>query len=127
MLSTVRWFEQSLQASLLAKAKHNRAINPNKVFKDFATPAVSPVCILQDVAQAKVVAVDETDFSVTLDPSQDFWPGELVGSQGPFQPIVTCEDKVWVDSLDGFAIGQILRQERFVGQLDEVFSRFQTE
>eukprot|EP00435_Cladocopium_sp_Y103_P023516 s1323_g5.t1 len=100
---------------------------PNKVFKDFAKPAVSPVCILQDVATAKVVEVDESDCSITLDTTPNFWPGELVCNSGPFVPIVSCEDKLWLNSVDGFVVGQTVRQERFIGQLEEMFSRFQSE
>lgn len=127
VLAEVRWFERSLQADLIAKAKHNRAMNLNKVFKDFAKPAVSPVSVLQDSICAQVVDVDPSDSSITLDNSCDFWPGELVSSVGPFTPIIACEDKLWLESVQGFAVGQTVRQEKFIGQLDEMFLRFQSE
>eukprot|EP00435_Cladocopium_sp_Y103_P071758 s627_g38.t1 len=123
----VRRYEKLLQADLLAKAKHNRVMFPNKVFKDFAKPAVSPVCILQDSAQSRIIEVDETDCSITLDKPNAFWSGELIGNQGPFEPIVSCEDKMWLQSVEGFAVGQNIRQEKFVGQLEEMFARFQSE
>ena len=123
----VKWFERILQADLKEKAVQNRAMHPNKVFKDFAKPAVSPVSVLQDSIRAKISEIDPEECSLTLDASVDFWPGELVGNAGPFSPIVSCEDKLWVESVEGFAVGQTVRQDRFVGQLEEMFARFQHE
>eukprot|EP00435_Cladocopium_sp_Y103_P042393 s1318_g11.t1 len=123
----VRRFEQLLQAELNAKATHNRILHPNKVFKDFAKPAVSPVCILQDTAKATILDVDETDYSVTLTTASPFWPGEIITEAGPCEPIVVCEDKMWLPSIEGLSKGQAIRQERFVGQLEEMFQRFQQE
>lgn len=123
----VRNLERVLQTELITKAKHNRVAHPNKVFKDFARPAVSPVCILQDTLKAQIMEVDPEDCSITLDSATAFWPGELIGSPGPFRPIVTCEDKMWLEHIDGFAPGQLVRQEKFVGQLEDLFQRFQDE
>eukprot|EP00435_Cladocopium_sp_Y103_P027778 s1703_g6.t2 len=123
----VRRFEHLLQVELIAKAKHNRVMHPNKVFKDFAKPAVCPVSILQDSAKATILEVDETDHSVTLHTTSPFWPGEVVTAVGPQEPIVACEDKLWLDNVDGLQVGQEVRQERFIGQLEEMFQKFQTE
>ena len=125
--AAVRWFEKSLQLELTAKARNNRVMHPNKVFKDFAKPAVSPVNVLVDTVQAKVVEVEPSDASITFDGPVSFWPGELVGSVGPFTPIITCEDKMWLEDVEGFAAGQTVRQEKIVGQLEEMFARFQAE
>lgn len=125
--AAVRWFEKSLQLELTAKARNNRVMHPNKVFKDFAKPAVSPVNVLVDTVQAKVVEVEPSDASITFDGPVSFWPGELVGSVGPFTPIITCEDKMWLEDVEGFAAGQTVRQEKNVGQLEEMFARFQAE
>lgn len=123
----VQTFEKILQADLLAKAKQNRKLNPNKVFKDFAKPAVSPVCILQDMVQGTITEIDQSDCSITLTAPAEFWPGEINTNNGPQVPIVTCRDKVWLESIVGLAPGQTVRQERFVGQLEEMFTRFQSE
>ena len=123
----VRHYESILQAELLAKARHNRVVNPNRVFKDFAKPAVSPVCILQDTVQATVTEVDPDECSVTIDKPAQFWPGEICTQAGPTKPIIICEDKLWLERVDGLAVGQKLRQEKFVGQLEEMFDRFKLE
>ena len=123
----VRRFEKLLQAELIAKAKHNRVMFPNKVFKDFAKPAVSPVCILQDTAIATITEVDVDDSSITLDTSEPFWSGEVITTQGPILPIISCDNKMWLESVEGLNPGQTLRQEKFIGQLNEMFVKFQEE
>ena len=123
----VRWFEKMLQTDLITKAKNNRVLNPNKVFQDFAKPSVSPVCILLDEVAARITEVDHDDNSITLDRQSKFWDGELITHAGPATPIIICDDKVWLDSIDGLVPGQPVRQERFVGQLNEMFNRFQHE
>eukprot|EP00435_Cladocopium_sp_Y103_P017246 s235_g4.t1 len=100
---------------------------PNKIFQDFAKPAVSPVCILQDVAKAQILEVDPDECSVTIDKADVFTPGELVGNSGPFVPIISCDNKLWLESFAGLTAGQTIRQEKFVGQLEEMFDRFRTE
>ncbi|CAL1170377.1 unnamed protein product, partial [Cladocopium goreaui] len=123
----VRWFEKMLQTDLITKAKNNRVLNPNKVFQDFAKPSVSPVCILLDEVASRITEVDHDDNSITLDRQSKFWDGELITQAGPATPIIICDDKVWLDSIDGLVPGQPVRQERFVGQLNEMFNRFQHE
>eukprot|EP00435_Cladocopium_sp_Y103_P076084 s49_g76.t1 len=123
----VRSFERMLQSELIAKAKHNRVMHPNKVYKDFAKPAVSPVCILQDSAIATITEVDPSDNSITLNSTTPFWPGEIVTSAGPQLPIISCDDKIWLETVDNLCPGQEVRQEKFVGQLEEMFKRFQLE
>eukprot|EP00435_Cladocopium_sp_Y103_P013223 s3565_g3.t1 len=123
----VRRYESVLQAELISKAKNNRILQPNRIFKDFAKPAVSPVCILQDSVQAVIKSIDHDDCSVTLETCAQFWPGEVVTEKGPTTPIITCEDQMWLESVDGLQPGQSIRQEKFVGQLEEMFERFQAE
>eukprot|EP00435_Cladocopium_sp_Y103_P009531 s4965_g2.t1 len=106
----VRRFESMLQAELIAKAKMNRIMQPNRIFKDFAKPVVSPVCILQDSVQATIKSVDPNDCSVTLETEASFWPGEVITDTGPTTPIITCEDQMWLESVDGLQPGQSIRQ-----------------
>eukprot|EP00435_Cladocopium_sp_Y103_P058262 s2429_g20.t1 len=127
VMGEVRRFESLLQAELVSKAKHNWVMHPSKIFKDFAKPAVSPVSILQDSVQAVINEVDPEDCSVTLQEPAAFWPGELATDIGPKQPIITCDDKVRFGSIEGLQPGQTLRQEKFAGQLEEMFARFQSE
>eukprot|EP00435_Cladocopium_sp_Y103_P051104 s1149_g15.t1 len=127
MHQEVQSFESLLQAELVAKAKHSRILHPNKIFKDFAKPAVSPICILQDSVEAIIKEVDPADSSIILDAPATFWPGEVLTAAGPTTPIIACEDQIWLASVDGLQQGQSVRQERFVGQLEEMFERFQSE
>eukprot|EP00435_Cladocopium_sp_Y103_P014980 s1304_g3.t1 len=123
----VRRFERTLQAELTAKAKRNRAINPNKIFRDFAKPAAAPVSVLLESRAANIVEVNHEEQSLTLDCSPDFGEGEILGPHGHFQPIAMCEDVVWPESTEQFVPGQQLRQEHFIGQLEELFQKFTAE
>ena len=123
----VRRNEKVLQAELVAKGKANRVMNPNKIFKDFAKPKAAPVSVLQDECEVAVIEVDYDQQAVILDKHQQFGPGEIMTPHGPVSPIAMCEDMIWLESVEGFAPGQTLRQEHFIGQLEELFQRFSDE
>eukprot|EP00435_Cladocopium_sp_Y103_P008857 s4521_g2.t1 len=123
----VRRFEQTMQADLRAKAKQNRVNNPNKIFRDFAKTPAAPVSVLVDSAIATVVEVNHDEQSLTLDRDPEFGNGEIMAPHGPFTPIATCADMIWPDSVEHFTPGQKLRQEHFVGQLEDLFQRFTDE
>ena len=123
----VRAFEKVLANELQTKAKNSRAHNPNKVFKDFAKPAVHPVQILDKSISAKVVQVDDETSSLILDKPCDFRPGPILGPHGPIHPIMTCHDTVWIEPTDKVPIGSQLSQTDHVGDLDSLFASFADE
>ena len=123
----VRAFEKVLSAELQLKAKNSRAQNPNKVFKDFAKPAVHPVQILDNSICATVVQVDDASSSLILDKPCDFNPGPITGPNGPITPIMTCHDTVWVEPADLVPTGSLLSQTDHVGDIDDLFSNFAQE
>ena len=123
----VRRNEKLLQAELVAKAKLNRATNPNKIFRDFAKAKAAPVSVLVDYSEASIVEVDHEQQALLLDRQHEFGSGDIIAPHGSFKPIIMCDDMIWVDDVSGFAPGQKLRQEHFVGQLEELFSRFSEE
>ena len=123
----VRRMEKVLQAELVAKAKHNRVVNPHKIFQDFAKPKAAPVSVLQDSTTATVTEVDHEQVALILDKPNSFASGEILSPHGPFTPIAMCEDVIWPESVANFVPGQVLRQEHFVGQLEELFQRFAEE
>lgn len=123
----VRRFEKVLQAEQFARAQQCRAADPNKIFKDFAKNKAAPVTVLQDASEVQIVEVDHDQSAVVLDKPQDFGPGEIVSPAGHVTPICMCEDMIWLDSVQNMAPGQTLRQEHFVGQIEELFARFAPE
>ena len=123
-----RAFELILCKTLKQKAVHNRHLDPNRVFKDVKKPPVAPITMLDDSVQVEVVYDDPADCSLTLQKPVHFDPDlPITSCNGPITPIMVTEDKIWVEEADMIPAGSYLRQDKFVGGLDELFQRFAAE
>ena len=123
----VRHMEQTLMGELQAKAKNSRISNPNRVFRDFAKPAVQPVQLLDYSITGQVIQIDHEDHALILDKPCDFKEGTILGPNGPISPIMTCHDTVWVRPDDMIPIGATLHQPNQIGKLEDVFDAFGQE
>ncbi len=56
-------------------AKHKREQNPNTIFQDVRRPAALPVETLLSGQASTVVALDEGDSAIEIDPPCTFEPG----------------------------------------------------
>ena len=123
----VRAFERTLQHELKLKAVNNRAQNPNKVFKDFAKPAASPIQLLDYSKKATVIAVNHDEHALILDSCPEFQDGALFGPNGSFTPFIFSHDTLWVDPADLLPVGAIVSQPKLIGNLDKIFQTFGSE
>ena len=123
-----RAFEHVLCQAFKQKARCNRLSDPNQVFKDVRKPPVSPVTMLDDSIAVMITESDPDECSLTLEHPTKFDPDvPITTSKGPISPIVITEDKIWVETNDLVPAGSMLRQDKFVGDLPELFRRFSAE
>lgn len=125
----VRELEAVLMSAMRTTAKLNRCKDPNKILKDIAKPAVSPVCMLDESKSATVLELDEDEHAVVLDNSPDFdLTDSITASDSLITPLVGCEDKLWFDNDHPLpAVGTCLHQTKIVGGIQELLQTFSTE
>ena len=125
LLAETRALESSLRQATLAVAKHKREQTPNTIFQDVRRPAALPVETLLDSKHSIVVALDEPDMALELDPPCTFEPGVPLVLAG--QPLVVHHaepDKLWVDRVPDNAVGAKVVQHKQLGTLPEIFDAF---
>eukprot|EP00438_Fugacium_kawagutii_P021100 Skav205923 [mRNA] locus=scaffold123:881526:886386:+ [translate_table: standard] len=123
-----RSWENSLLLSRVRTAKQRRVDDPNVIFRDLKAPPPKPVQMLLDRHLSRVVAVDETDQAIEVEPpgSWDEHSQVVVGNQ-------TCniihaeKDKLWIDRPVQPFLGAAVKQECAIGTLPEIFLRFRNE
>ena len=124
----VRDLEKILNRGICNLAKQNRINNPNKISQDVQKPPVAPVSMLDNSKEAKVLEVDTTEFSITLDREVEFSDNHpIAGPAGILQPIMVTADKIWLEEHQMLEVGDIIRQDNFVANLDELFGKFAAE
>ena len=68
------------------------------------------------------------DNSITLSNNTQFNESlPILSPDGLIDPIICSDDKIWAEKVDHVQIGTSLRQENFVGDLEELFRRFGDE
>ena len=111
-LHVVEKLEKSKKRECVKLAKARRASDLNLLFKDCA--AESP-CKVDTMVQSTSVGIDEIrsdDYSVVLSRAvklNETYPVVIEGT--PRKIIVACEDQVWLNSIEGIAVGDTLVQE----------------
>ena len=106
-------------------AKTARQNNPSLIFKDLQEPLAESVETLLESVAAEVSGTYPDDLSVTLvqdTPFREDLP--LLTKTGPTCIVHAEPDKVWYTDLCGAAEGDIVRQERYLGSLTELFRAF---
>lgn len=126
--ASFRDFEKILIRDLQNTARANRVANPNRIFADIKLPTASPVEILDDSCSCEVLDIDLEDNSITLSNNPQFDDSlPIISPDGLIDPIICSDDKIWAEKVDHIQIGTTLRQEKFVGDLEELFRRFGDE
>ncbi len=128
LLAETRALEVSLRQAGLAVAKHKRETNPNTIFQDVRRPAALPVETLLSGQSSTVVALDEPDSAIEIDPPCTFEQGIPLVLGGTELVVHHAEpDKLWVESIPEQALGHKVVQHKQLGTLPEVFEAFQEQ
>eukprot|EP00438_Fugacium_kawagutii_P010543 Skav214540 [mRNA] locus=scaffold410:589070:596873:+ [translate_table: standard] len=121
-------WERSLKASRLNKAKQRRQDDPNVIFRDLQAPKPQPLQMLVDKFRAKVEEVDELDQAVVVSPPQAWQDDQPLYIAGKHHvPLVRTEDKLWLSTLEGVEVGQMVSQDVYIDALPDLFRRFNSE
>lgn len=121
--------EQTLKIEMVRKAKANRLLNPHKIFADVRKPPVSPVLLLDNTIRAEVMEVDFDNNTVMLDKNICFDINQPVVIENESCEIKSQQDQhLTLNTIpDTIVPGVTLRQEKFVGELQELFQAFGKE
>ena len=123
--ANVRHLERKKAQQYRNTAKAARRNDPSLIFRDLQEPLAQSVETLLECSAAEVSGLDPADLSITLatdTPFRDDLP--LLTKHGPI-PVVHAEpDKVWCGSLPDIAVGDLVRQERYLGSLTDIFRAF---
>ena len=122
----LRALERTLKANSRAYAKVRRQQAPDLIFKDIKQVSPDNVDLLIRPEQAKVVAVDDEQMCLQLSRAPCWDLSKPVFCGASKIAIIHHEDCwLWIDSLDGIAVGQTCTQTSLTGDLDELFQAFQ--
>ena len=122
----LRAFEKDLNLSRSRLAKTRRVDDPNVIFKDLKQQAPLPVQVLVDDRVSCITEIDQQDSAIVVEPPQKWETGDIYGPHGPLGIIFAEEDKIWVESTEHLEVGDQIRQETYIAELQELFQRFET-
>ena len=119
-----RSFEKELLSHRRRLARVRRAQLPMLVFRDIQRARSCPVTTLVEGPQAAVCHVDEEDFSLSVEPEQEWIPNSPFFVDGrPTMPIHVEPDKIWLDHRPSEAPVKV-HQERHLATLTDLFRAF---
>ena len=120
--------EKLLNKTRVAHAKQRRQDDPNLIFKDIKKEAPKPCQTLLHSCRARVVDIDEEELALVVDPPQQWDPAvELLGGEGKMDIIHAEPDKIWVDAIPPDIMGNPVHQDKYMGQLTDMFHEFGQE
>lgn len=121
----VRQLETKLGATRLKAAKQKRVDDANLVFKDCMRDAPQPVDTLVKSKELCVEAVCPDDQSVVFTCPVTLNESLPIVVQGRAVSILAaCHDQVWLESIEGISVGDLLRQESVVATDDGILAEF---
>ena len=124
----LRSFETSLMRDRVHQAKQRRLNDANAVFRDLQREPNAQVQVLLEDVKARIIAVDPDQLAVEFDEPTPWKPNvPFTCRNAQFDPLHVEPDKIWVDNLDHFKVGDVVRQEETVGNLSALFSLFSKE
>ena len=126
MKSQVSSLERELVKGRIQSAKQRRCNNLQLLFQDCAKEQPSKVDTLVQTVEVGIDEVRSDDCSVVLQrpvPLQDTLP---VVIQGQVREVMaSCEDQVWLSSIDSIAPGDVLRQDKVSFTDGDILARFE--
>lgn len=121
----VRKFEQALNRHRLTQAKNKRKHSMAFVFEDCKGPASQQVDTLCKRQEQEVQETCEEEVAIVLEEPSRFDPTKpLVINGKPRTIIIQEHDKVWVDSIDQVATGDLACQETIHASDQEIIEQF---
>lgn len=123
----LRKYEKDLNKRRVQKAKQRRIDDPHVIFKDLKSEAPAPIQALVDTTSARVAEIDTEDYAIVVEQETPWMVDQPIVLPNCTANIIHAEpDKVWVDKIEGIQVGEIARQEQYIGDLTELFHRFGT-
>ena len=121
----LRKLEASLNAKRIHLAKQRRHDDPNVIFRDLKADAPAPVQVLIDHCSATIQEVLQDEYAIELSENTQWKENQPILHQDkPIDVIQITEDKLWVEDISKFAVGDNLRQENYIGEVTELFEKF---
>ena len=124
----MRSFESSLLRTRVTQAKQRRLDDANVIFRDLQKEPNAQVQILLEETKATIMSIDADQQALEFDHPQPWKPDvPVVTHDIQALPIHVEEDKIWLPDVSQFREGQVVRQERPVGNLQDLFKLFGAE
>ena len=119
---------KEVERQMFAKGgKHKVPTNPYAVFRDLKGPRALSVQSLASRKQATVCEIRE-DNSIVFDPPDALSPGlPLYGPDGHLEYHHLDTDQVWLATETPLTLGDVLVQEKFIGDTEELHIEFEHE
>lgn len=120
----VEQFEQDLISSKRKFAEQRRQQDANQVFCDIPAPGPEPISTLVHSTEARVTSIESED-SFCFAPNHAFDPAVPLSHAKGHCHIVECDEgQAWVDGPMP-SVGDLIRQQCFVGSLQELHAEFE--
>lgn len=124
----LRHLEKMLNQDRVHKAKQRRLDDPNVIFADLRKDPPKPCQTLLHEARARVVQVDATDLSVTVEPPQEWNSADPLNTPHGQASILHAEpDRLWLDVDPTNLLDAQVKQEHMIGHISDMFKMFQQE
>ena len=120
--------ESALKKSRDYAARLRRATDPYQMFVAVRKESPAQVSTLMRRVHATVVDVDPSDASISLD-SEHLWlpDAPLLHSSGCVEPVVLTPDRIWLEDVTSFAVGDTITQTKHEADLPILFRAFEDQ
>ena len=124
----LRDFENSLLRDRVQQVKQRRLDDANVIFRDLRKEPNAQVQVLLEETKAKIAAIDPDQQALEFEDPQP-WQSDVPILCNGHQtlPIYVEPDKIWLEDVSAFEEGQVVRQEKPVGSLQDLFQMFGEE
>ena len=123
--SHLRKLEQALNRKRIHMAKQRRQDDPNVIFRDLKADQPAPVQVLIDHCVSTIAEVLPDESACVLS-NEVKWSEEtpILHNNLPIETIQITEDKLWVENIERFHVGDEVKQDNYIGDLTELFEKF---
>ena len=121
-------FEKALNQQRTAAAKQRRVDDPMIIFRDLKQPPPQPVQMLLNRPTANITHVEDHECAIEVS-QEKHWDTAipLQTPVGQANIIHAEQDKLWLDNVEGLQSGQMVSQDKYIGDLTELFEQFGQE
>ena len=120
--------EQALNRSRTYAARIRRESDPYLMFAAVRRERPAPVSTLVRKVSAVICDVDDSDASISFD-KQHLWiqDAPFCHHTGILEPIVVTSDRLWLEDVSSFAVGDVVTQTKHDADLCTLFSAFEEQ